>query len=328
MMLTRRAVSVFAVVAGAGLAFAAPAQAEKWDMPLAYPASNYHSETAAKFAALVKEKTGGKLEIVTHPNGSLFKGDEIFRAVRTGQAPIGERLMSALGNESPIFEIDSLPFLATSFAASRKLDLASREQVNKVMASKGVKLLYTVAWPPQGLYTKKEIKSAADMKGVKFRAYNAATAKLAELMGAVATKIEAAEVPQAFATGVVESMISSGSTGYDSKLWESTKYFYGVDAWLPKNMVFVNLEAWNKLDPATQKAVTDAAAEAEKIGWAKGEELTDYYKKELAKNGMTVSDPSPQLQADLQKIGQTMLTDWLAKAGDGAKAAVDAYRKN
>jgi TRAP-type C4-dicarboxylate transport system substrate-binding protein len=326
-MVTRRAFPILAVSLAASLAAASPVRAEKWDMPMAYPATNYHSETAVKFAEMVKQKTGGKLEIVTHPNGSLFKGDEIFRAVRTGQAPIGERLMSALGNEGPIFEVDQVPFLASSFAASRKLDQATRAETDKVMAAKGVKLLYTVAWPPQGLYAKKEIKSAADMKGVKFRAYNAATAKMAELMGAVATKIEAAEVPQAFSTGVVESMVSSGATGVDAKLWESTKFFYPIDAWLPRNMVFVNLDAWNKLDDATKKAVTEAAAEAEKIGWAKGEELTEFYKKELAKNGMTVAAPSDQLVADFKKIGDTMLKDWLAKGGEGGKAAVEAYRK-
>ena len=326
-MLSRRSFAVAGLAVAGGLAFAAPASAEKWDMPLAYPATNYHSETAAKFAELVKQKTGGKIEIVTHPNGSLFKGDEIFRAVRTGQAPIGERLMSAIGNEGPIFEIDSVPFLATSFAASKKLYKAAAAETDKVMAGKGVKLLYAVAWPPQGLYSKKPIASGADMKGVKFRAYSPATAKIAEMLGAVATKIEAAEVTQAFSTGVVESMISSGSTGYDAKLWESTKYWYDVQAWLPKNMVFVNLDVWNKLDEPTKKAVTEAAAEAEAIGWAKAEELSEYYKKELAAKGMSIEAPTAQLKADFEKVGAQMVQEWSAKAGDGGKAAIEAFKK-
>ncbi|MBK9082583.1 MAG: TRAP transporter substrate-binding protein [Rhizobiales bacterium] len=326
-MLSRRLFAVCGLAVAGGFSFAAPAAAEKWDMPLAYPASNYHSETAAKFAELVKQKTGGKIEIVTHPNGSLFKGDEIFRAVRTGQAPIGERLMSAIGNEGPIFEIDSVPFLATSFAASKKLHKAAAAETDKVMASKGVKLLYAVAWPPQGLYSKKPIASGADMKGVKFRAYSPATAKIAEMLGAVATKIEAAEVTQAFSTGVVESMISSGSTGYDAKLWESTKYWYDVQAWLPKNMVFINLDVWNKLDEPTKKAVTEAAAEAEAIGWAKAEELSGYYKKELAAKGMSIEAPTAQLKADFEKVGAQMVQEWSAKAGDGGKAAIEAFKK-
>jgi TRAP-type C4-dicarboxylate transport system substrate-binding protein len=310
-----------------GCAASAAFAGEKWDMPLAYSATNYHSENAAKFAAAVTEATGGELTIVTHPSGSLFKGGEIFRAVRTGQAPIGERLISALGNEDALFEIDALPFLATSFAQAGKLHEATKPAMEKVLADKGLKLLYAVPWPPQGLYNKKPVKSAADMKGIKFRAYNAATSRLAELMGAVPTKIEAAELSQAFATGVADSMISSGSTGYDRKIWEHVKYWYDVQAWLPKNMVVVNIEAWNALDGKTQGIVVDAAAAAEKAGWAKAEELSDWYKEQLAGNGMVVEGPSDKLRADFMKIGDTMSKEWLDRAGADGKAVIDAYKK-
>ena len=301
------------------------AAAEKWDMPLAYSATNYHSMNAANFAAAITQATGGELEVVTHPSGSLYKGGEIFRAVRTGQTPIGERLISALGNEHPIFEVDALPFLATSFDAAWKLYQASRPVMEQVLESKGLKLLYAVPWPPQGLYNANPVNSAADMKGVKFRAYNAATSKLAELMGAVPTKIEAAEISQAFATGVAESMISSGSTGYDRKLWEHVKYWYDVQAWLPKNMVIVNLEAWSTLDASTQGIVIGAAAMAEQSGWAKAEELANWYKEQLAANGMQISPPSDQLVADFKTIGETMTNDWFEKAGDEGKSVVESY---
>lgn len=306
---------------------AGAAMAEKWDMPMAYSASNYHSQNGAAFAAAVTAATGGKLEIVVHAGGSLFKGGEIFRAVRTGQAPIGERLISALGNEDPIFEIDALPFLATSFADARKLYKASRPAMDKVLAKKGVKLLYAVPWPPQGLYNKTAVMSAADMKGQKFRAYNAATSRLAELMGAVPTKIEAAELTQAFATGVATSMISSGSTGYDRKIWEHVNFWYDVQAWLPKNMVIVNLDAWNKLDAPTKGVVMGAAAMAEEAGWGKAESLADWYKEKLAANGMTIEPPSAKLKADFVAIGGTMTEEWLKRAGDAGKAVVDSYKK-
>ncbi len=315
-------------LAGAALTFAAGAgaEAQKWDMPLAYAATNYHSQNAALFAAAVTEATGGELEVIAHPSGSLFKGGEIFRAVRTGQAPIGERLISALGNEDPIFEVDALPFLATSFDQAWNLYQASKPAMQAVLEKKGVKLLYAVPWPPQGLYNKEAVNSAADMEGVKFRAYNAATSRLAELMGAVPTKIEAAELSQAFATGVAESMISSGSTGYDRKIWEHVGYWYDVQAWLPKNMVIVNIDAWKALDPATQNVVIGAATMAEQTGWAKARELADWYKEQLAANGMVVEGPSEQLKADFEKVGETMASEWLERAGDDGKALIERYQ--
>ena len=326
-MTTRRSLLSIAAATALGAFCTTAVAAEKWDMPLAYSATNYHSENAAAFAKAVTEKTKGELEIVTHPSGSLFKGGEIFGAVRRGLAPIGERLISALGNEDAIFEIDALPFLATSFADAQKLYKASKPAMEEVLDKKGLKLLYAVPWPPQGLYSIKPVKSAADMKDVKFRAYNAATSKLAELMGAVPTKIEAAELSQAFATGVAQSMISSGSTGYDRKIWEHVKYWYDVQAWLPKNMVIVNKKAWAGLDDATKAIVMEEAATAEKNGWAKAEELSNWYKEQLTANGMTIEGPSDQLKEDFIKIGKTMSDEWLAKAGDSGKAVIDAYGK-
>lgn len=322
------AVATASMLFAGATAIGAASAAEKWDMPLAYSATNYHSVNATRFAAAVTAATGGELEIVTHPSGSLYKGGEIFRAVRSGQAQIGERLMSALGNEDPLFEIDALPFLATSFAEARKLHEAAKPTVDAILAEKGLKMLYAVPWPPQGLYNKTAVNSTADMAGATFRAYNAATSRLAELMGAVPTKIEAAEISQAFATGQVTSMISSGSTGYDRKIWEHVKYWYNVQAWLPKNMVIVNLDAWNGLDESTRSIVLGAAAMAEQAGWAEAERLADWYVEQLAAQGMEVGPASEQLSNDFKAIGKTMTTEWLDRAGDAGKAVVDAYNAN
>ena len=305
---------------------ASAAFADKWDMPMAYPATNYHSENGVAFAKCVTDGTAGKLEIVVHPGGSLFAGNDIKRAVQTGQANIGERLLSAHANENPLFGVDSIPFLATSFDDSDKLWKAAKDAVGGALDEQNLVLVYSVPWPPQGFYFKKEVNSAADMAGVKFRAYNAATARIAELGGMTPVQIEAAELSQALATGVAEAFISSGSTGVDSKVWESLTHFYDVQAWLPRNVVFVNKDAFNGLDDAAKAAVMDCGDKAAAEGTAKAQELTAGYLKTLAENGMKVQGPSDQLKSDLQGFGATMTDEWIGNAGDKGKAIVDAYK--
>ena len=300
--------------------------AEKWDMALAYGASNFHSANAAEFAKNVSEKSGGKLTIVTHPGGSLFKGGEIFRAVRTGQAQIGERFMSALGKEDPLLEIDSQPFLATSYDDAMKLYQASKPAIIKGLDQKGLVFLYAVPWPAQGLYSKKEINSVADLKGLKFRAYNSATIRMAELTGMAPTKIEAAEISQAFSTGAVESMITSPTTGKNSKIWENgVKYFYDIAAWFPKNMIVVHRGSWNKLDKATQKMIMEEAAVAEKKGWALSKKGNVADKKALADAGMKVGKVNADLESHFKKVGATMAEEWKKKAGDRGASVLAAY---
>jgi len=318
-----------AVRAGATLALtavAATASAQtKWDLPAAYPANNFHSENLAKFAEDVDKATGGKLKITVHANASLFKAPEIKRAVQGGQAQMGEVLLVNFQNEWQPFGIDGLPFLADSYDESMKLYKASKPALEKKLGEQGIMLLYTVPWPPQGIYVKKPINSAADLKGVKWRAYSPSTARIAELVGAQPVTVQAAELSQAMATGVIESYMSSGSTGYDTKTYEHLKYWVDTQAWLPKNAVIVNKAAFDSLDPPTKQALLKAGADAETRGWELAKAKNVEYIELLKKNGMTIQPPTAQLKDDMKKVGDTMLKEWLEKAGPEGKALVDAY---
>ncbi|MES2189611.1 MAG: TRAP transporter substrate-binding protein [Pseudomonadota bacterium] len=300
----------------------------KWDLPAAYPASNFHTENLTQFAADVDKATGGKLKITVHANASLFKANEIKRAVQGGQAQIGEVLLVNFENENPIYGTDGLPFLATSYAAAHKLADAQKPALEKLLGAQGMKLLYTVAWPPQGIYVNKEISAVADMKGLKWRAYSPATSKIAELIGAQPVTVQAAELSQAMATGVVNSYMSSGSTGYDTKTYESIKYWYDVQAWLPKNAIIVNRKSFEALDATTQAAVVKAAADAEVRGWKISEEKNAYYKKALAEKGMKIMTPAPKLVADLRQVGGIMKADWIKRAGPDGEAVLSAFEKS
>ncbi|MGC4398074.1 TRAP transporter substrate-binding protein [Hydrogenophaga sp. T2] len=315
-------------VAAAALASSLPALAQtSWDLPAAYPATNFHSVNLAAFASDVEKASNGKLKITVHPGASLFKAPEIKRAVQGGQAQAGEILLTAYQNEWQMFGADGIPFLATSYADSKKLYAAQKPILQKKLAEQGMVLLYAVAWPPQGLYSKKPVASAADLKGSKWRAYSPATSRIAELVGAQPVTVQAAELSQALATGVVENNMTSGATGVDSKLYEHLKFYYDVQAWLPKNAVIVNKKAFDALDKPTQDALLKAAADAEARGWAASEKVNTDTMATLKANGMSVEPPSAALKADLQKVGATMLQEWLSKAGPEGQQMIDAYRK-
>jgi TRAP-type C4-dicarboxylate transport system substrate-binding protein len=316
------------MLAAGALAAAGTIHAQtKWDLPAAYPATNFHSINLNEFAADVDKATAGKLKITVHPGASLFKAPEIKRAVQGGQAQIGEVLISNFANEWALFGADALPFLADSYDASVKLWQASKPLFDKKLAEQGLVALYSVPWPPQGVYSKKPLNTAADLKGVKWRAYNPATSRIAELVGAQPVTVQAAEVSQAFATGVAESMMSSGSTGWDAKLHEHVKYWYDTQAWLPRNLILVNKAAFDALDAPTKAAVMKAAADAEARGLAASKKANTESLDKLKGGGMNILPPPAGLTADMKKVGDTLLKEWLDKAGAEGKALIDAYKK-
>jgi TRAP-type transport system periplasmic protein len=324
----RRTLASVAAAVLSVAAFTSSAQAQtKWDLPSAYPATNYHTVNLQAFADEVDKATGGKLKITVHANAALFKAPEIKRAVQGGQAQAGEILLVNFQNEWQIFGADGLPFLADSFDESAKLYRVQKPMLDKKLGEQGMSLLYSVPWPPQGLYSKKPVANAADMKGIKWRAYSPATARIGELVGAQPVTVQAAEVSQAFATGVVESMMSSGVTGADAKLFEHVKHYYDTQAWLPKNAVIVNKKAFEALSKAEQDAVMKAAAAAEIRGWAAAQKANGDSLDRLKAGGMQILQPSAALKADMAKVGDTLLKEWLEKAGPEGKALVDAYRK-
>ncbi|SHF13527.1 TRAP-type C4-dicarboxylate transport system, substrate-binding protein [Ruegeria intermedia] len=314
-----------AVAALAGLAM--QVQAETWDMPTPYPDATFHTVNIHEFAKDVAAATDGALEIKIHSAGSLFKHPEISKAVRSGQVPIGEFFLSLLANDNPAFGADSLPFLATNYDDAQKLWAAQKDVINGLLDGQGMMVLYAVPWPPQGLYTTKEINSVDDLAGLKFRTYNATLEEFANLAGAAPTQVEVPDIPQAFSTGRVEAMITSPSTGVNSKAWDFLTHYTDIQAWIPKNVVVVNKRAFRRLDDATQAAVLEAAAAAEARGWEMSQAETAKQTAVLQENGITVVQPSEELMAGLREIGAQMLENWKAKAGEDGAALLQAYQQ-
>ena len=311
----------------AALTLAGTVQAQsKWDMPTPYGDGEFHTINVRQFVEDVKKASGGQIDINVHSNGSLLKHPDIMRAVSSGQVPIGEFLLGQFGNEEPVFNADNVPFLAAGYDAAWKLYVAQKPILTKKLEGRGMVLLYSVAWPGQGLYTKNPLKSVDDFKGVKFRTYSAYTARLAELLGASPTVIQVPEVPQAFATGTISAMITSSATGTQTKSWEFVKNYYATNAMHPKNVVVVNTRVFNGLTGAQKKVLTDAAAAAEKRGWDLSKQREQSANKMLADNGMTVHTPDAALMSSLGKVGDTIAAEWLKAAGADGEAILKAYR--
>jgi len=298
----------------------------KWDMPTPYSDGEFHTVNVKRFVGDVKRLSGGQFDITVHSNGSLIKHPDMLRAVSTGQVNIAEFLLGQFGNEDPVFAADNLPFVAAGWDNAWKFYQAQKPFLEKKLQGRGLRLLYSVAWPGQGIYTRNPLKSVDDLKGTKFRTYSPQTARLAELLGASPTVIQVPDIPQMFATGAVQAMITSSATGTSTKAWEFVKNYYLTSAFHPKNIVVVNERAFQRLPDSLKKAVLEAAADAEKRGWEFGKQREQSGNRELAANGMTLHEPDAPMKAAYRKVGEIMLAEWQKAAGAEGAAIIKAYR--
>jgi len=312
-------------VAALAISGAASAQT-KWDLPTPYADGEFHTRNVKQFAEDVKKNTNGALEITVHSNQSLIKHADVLRAASTGQVNIAEFLLGQFSNEDPVFAADNVPFVAPGYDNAWKFYQAQKPVLEKKLQGRGLKLLYAVAWPGQGLYTKDPIKSAADLKGAKMRTYSPLTSRLAELLGATSVQVQVTDVPQMFATGAMTTMVTSSATGTSTKAWEFVKNYYKTNGWNPKNVVVVNQRAFSGLPKNVQDGLVKAAATAEPRGWEMSKAREKEGDETLAKNGMSVNDASPELRGALAKVGEQMAAEWEKSAGADGQAILKAYK--
>src|SRR3954464_13288153 len=320
-------VSIRTLVATIAVAATPPVHAQtKWRVPTPYSDGEFHTRNVRQFADDVKKNTSGALEIQVHSNQSLIKHPDLLRAVSTGQVSIAEFLLGQFANEDPVFAADNVPFVAAGYDAAWKFYQAQKPVLEKKLQGRGLKLLYAVAWPGQGLYTKDPLKNVADLKGAKMRTYSPLTSRLAELLGATSVQVQVTDVPQMFATGAMTTMVTSSATGTATKAWEFVKNYYKTNAWNPKNVVVVNQRAFSSLPKNAQDGLLKAAAAAEPRGWEMSKAREKEGDETLTKNGMTVAEASPELRSALSKIGDQMAAEWEKSAGADGQAILKAYK--
>lgn len=313
-------------VAGSSLLPANAQAPAAWDFPTPYSDGTFHTALVREWAANVEKATGGKIKFTVHSNASLIKMPEMRRAVQSGQVPIGEILISVLGNENPIFAFDSVPGLVSDFKSANKLYKAARPKVEEALAKSGLMMLQSIAWPPQCIYAKKPLEALADLKGTKFRSFNPQTARFAQLIGATPTTVQVPEIAQAFRTGLLDAMITSGATGVDTQAWDFLTHFYETNAFQPQNAVLVNKAAFDALPKDVQEAMRAEAAKTEEAGWKRSEELTEQYKATMASKGMKILPATPKMKEELAAIGKVMSEEWATRVGPDGAAVLAAFR--
>jgi TRAP-type transport system periplasmic protein len=302
-------------VAGAAHAQGAPVQ---WKLATGYRIESFHTQNLLQFAQDINQATAGRLNVEVHPNNSLFKLAEIAPAVREGRVQAGETILSSLVKDIPIAGADSVPFVVGSYADAQRLWRLQRPLMEREFSRRGLKLLYSVPWPPQGLFSSKPVRNSSDFAGTRMRTYNQTTVRIAELLRATPVDVAMVEVNKALEQGRMDNMITSAVTGVENQVWGPIKHYYEINAWFPKNVVFVNLKAFNALQAADRAAVLDAAVRAHARGWARSEATMRESTEQLRAHGIKVERASPDFEAEIKRLGEKFSREWVRSVGNDA----------
>lgn len=303
----------------AALAAASVAHAQTtWKLATGYRAESFHTQNILQFAKDVERATAGTLRIEVHPNNTLFKLNDIRQAVQNGEVQAGETIMTSMVKDIPIAGADAIPFVTASYEDARRMWDLQRPLIDRHFAQRGLKAMYAVPWPPQGLYTSAPVRSAADFRGTRMRTYNQSTVRIAQMLGATPVDVPMVEVNKALASGKMDNMITSAVTGVENQVWDQIKHYYELNAWFPKNIVFVNSKAFDALSPTVQLAVLRAAEDAETRGWTMSREVAASSTGELRSKGMKVSRIPVDFETDLKRMGEKFSREWVRSVGNEA----------
>lgn len=316
-----------AALASATLALAGPAlAATQWTMASGYPETSFFTKNIRQFIAAVEERTKGELKIDLRSHDSLIKLDNIKRAVQSGQVQIGEIRMGVYGNEQEMFNLDNIPGVVPTFDKSWKLMEAQKPFYDEWFGRNGMRVITYVAWPGQGFFTAEPINSLDDLNGVKLRIYSQQTQVMGEKLGTQAIILPFAEVPQAFATGMIEALWTSAQSGTDVQVWDYLDVFTYTGTMHNKNAVIVNERALRALPDDIRKIVLEEGEAATARGWELAKAASEERENVLKEHGITINQAPQDVLDRIDEIGKEMVADWMTRASDAEKAVYEAYQ--
>lgn len=299
--------------------------ATTWIMASGNPESSYFTQNIRQFIDEVEERSAGELRIDLRANDTLIKHDAIKRAVQTGQVQIGEIRPGVYGNEDPMYILDSIPGVASDYEQARQLLEAQLPYFEDLLGRQGLRALVWAPWPGQGFFTTSPLESLDDMRGKKIRIYSQPTQQMAERLGFRATILPFAEVSQAYATGMIDSLFTSPQTGIDVQIWDYAKHFTYTGTMHNKNAVIVNERAFRSLDEDLQRIVLEAGQRATERGWEMSRRAGAENDEVIESHGVVITDASDDIQQAITAIGDEMLAEWRESAAAPAVEALDRY---
>jgi TRAP-type C4-dicarboxylate transport system substrate-binding protein len=311
------------------IAGVAHAQAVRWTMANEYPATSIQGEADARFAREVAERSGGRLHIAhQYEAASGFRSKDMVAAIGRGTLVIGNTFMGALAAVDPLFQLPSLPFLASTPEQGRALAEVARPAYDRVLEKHNQKLLFLSPWPPAGLWAKTPITSIEALRGLRVRTSDASGVLAFKAAGAVPVQVSFADAIPQLKAGQLDAFVSSGDGGAGARFAEVLRHFTAIEYAITMSMVTVNADAWRALDPDLQTAVLAAAAATEAQQW-------EILKTRVARNyeqmraaGVTITtDLSPEYRQGLRAAGQVAIDDWMRKMGPSAQPMLDAYKR-
>ena len=310
-----------------GAFFASPlsAQTLKMNLNAIYPASNFHTQGAEEFGKLVEKYTDGDITITVHSGGSLgFKGDELLKAVKDASVPMSDILMGVVSGSEEIFGLSTYPRIVTSYEEARELFEAALPYYQKACEKWNQKLLYAAPWPPSGLFTQKKVSSLEDIDGLKTRTYDKNGAKFLRKAGGSPQSMPWGEVYSALNTGLIDSVLTSATSGKDGKFWEVLDHFTAINFAYPLNMLTINMDYWNTMSQEQQEAMLRAAEETEKAQWEASRQSNQNSLKTIKDNGIQITDVDQEFAAELDRIAEEIFQEFKSEAGKDTIQALEA----
>ncbi|NRF70663.1 TRAP transporter substrate-binding protein [Aquincola sp. S2] len=313
-------------LAAAGATWGIPARAaDTWRLATGYRADSLHGQNLRQFADELAQLSAGALRIELHTEGKLLPLPQMLPGLMSGKAELGEAIMTGLVKDLPLAGADSVPFIVRSYDDARRLWRHQRPLIEANLASRGLRVLMAVPWPPQGLFSQRPINGATDLRGLNMRTYNSTTVRIAELLQAKAVDVPMIQVGQALAEGRINAMITSAVTGVENQVWSGLKFYYPINAWFPKNLLMVRKEAFDKLDAGQQRLLLQAAVSAEQRGWRLSEQAARESVETLRGNGMRIEPVTSELSQALRRLGEKLSLEWVRSVGPEANQMFISY---